>query len=177
MPQYVKAVTAGGGDVLYALGQGLWTSRDAGRSWRRIGAPPSWTTGIAASRSKERVVYAATGSGVMVSTDEGTTWRRAFAGHCRQPISALATGADGAVYAFSLCQGLLRGDEPSGSWTVVADDFDGCIIQHLAVDPSNDEVVFAVERCRTTVVSVDGGQRWSMYGSTSKWRWDCLSGP
>lgn len=166
-PPTFRAVDVGGIEqsTIYGLDHRLWVSRDGGKTWDDFGPVPLWAGDVAVSSLSSRTVYVATGSGLMVSTDGGRTWKRPSGGPCRQPVTAVATGADGSVYAFSLCEGLLRGDERTGEWSIVRDDFGGCIIQHIAVDPMNGDRLYAVERCHRVLASADGGRTWRVFGS------------
>ena len=120
-------------------------------------------------------VYAATDSGVLSSTDGGASWRVPKGVTCRQPVTAIDSGPDGVVYAFSLCAGLLRGDERTGKWVVANAGFDGCIVQHLAVDPWDGTRVYAVLGWRQVLVSGDAGLTWRNLGSQRAWKPDCVT--
>ena len=79
--------------------------------------------------------------------------------------------------AHSLCVGLIRGDERTGSWVVVNDRFGGCIVQHLAVDPGNSTQLYAVLGCHKVLVSADGGVTWRVLGSRERWVPSCVTYP
>jgi len=158
-------------NVVYASGYSFWRSIDGGRRWISTGVPPRRILDLAASALDVQRAFAATFSGLYVTEDGGLSWKRVGVGvaGCRQPVMAVATGTDGAVYAFSLCVGLLRGNELTGEWTIVNDRFGGCIVQHLAVDPGNSERLYAVLRCHRVLVSENGGVTWRELGSRETW--------
>lgn len=176
-PRSVRIVEVSKADpsVLYVAGHRLWVSGDGARSWTEVAVPPSRIIDLAASALEPNTVYAATRAGLMRSRDGGRSWAPAFAtARCRQPTTAVATGNDGVVYAFSLCSGLLRGDERTGAWQVANDRFGGCVIQHLAVDPADSARLVAVVRCSKVVASVDGGVTWRELGASTVWQPGCL---
>ena len=161
--------------ILYGAGYDLWASEDGGRNWKETETSPHWIIDLAVSSLDGRTVYAATDSGVLSSTDGGASWRVQKGVTCRQPVTAIDSGPDGVVYAFSLCAGLLRGDERTGKWVVANAGFDGCIVQHLAVDPWNSARVYAVLGCRKVLVSGDAGLTWRGLGSQQAWKPDCVT--
>jgi len=170
----IEASTTSSG-ILYGAGYELWKISDGGLSWESMGVPPSRILDLAASASGVQRMFAATMSGLYVSDDGGLSWRPTGGTRCQQPVMAVDTGTDGAVYAFSLCAGFIRGDETTDTWTVMNDRFGGCIVQHLAVDPWNSEQVYAVLGCRKVFVSVDGGLNWTALGSQRAWKPDCVT--
>lgn len=159
----------------YGAGHEFWGSSDGGLRWESMGVPPSRIMDLAASTSDAQRIFAATMSDLHVSDDDGLSWRPTGGARCWQPVMAVDTGTDGAVYAFSLCAGLIRGDEATNTWAVVNDRFGGCIIQHLAADPRNSAQVYAVLGCRKVLVSVDAGLTWTALGSHRAWEPDCVT--
>lgn len=178
-PSYSRTVEAGKAnpDVIYAAGHSFWRSTDAGQHWALAGAPPDRILDLAASASDPARIFAATFSDLYVSEDSGTSWRPTGGARCRQPVMAVDTGTDGTVYAFSLCTGLIRGDERTGGWEVVNNRFGGCIVQHLAVDPRDSSQIYAVIRCHKVLVSADGGATWRELGSQEPWKPTCVTDP
>ena len=155
-------------ETIYGVNSDLWVSRNGSESWVRIGSLPDRVIDIAASSLDADTVYAATLSGVMVSLDGGRSWREFSAGAYLGPVTVIESGWDGAVYVFSLSVGLLKTDERIGGWTVVNDNFGGCIIQHLAIDPVDKDRLYAVLQCNAIVASSDGGRTWGVFGSAEK---------
>jgi len=176
-PQYLRVIEASKSapDLVYGVDYKLWRSSDGGRNWISLGRPVRRIIDLAASAIDARRLFAATVSDLHVSEDGGASWKPVGLARCWQPVTAVDTGTDGAVYAFSLCAGLIRGHERSGSWAVVNDRFDGCIIQHLAVDPRNSAQLYAVLGCRRILVSADGGATWREFGSREIWESRCVA--
>jgi hypothetical protein len=163
--------------LIYGAGYAFWTSADGGSLWTAVAGPKARIIDLAASAFDARRIFAATMSGLRVSDDGGFSWRPAGGSKCSQPVTAVDTGADGTVYAFSLCTGLLRGDEVEDSWAVVNNRFGGCIIRHLAVDPRDSARLYAVIRCRKVIVSADRGVTWRALGATTEWEPNCPTNP
>jgi len=163
------------GTILAAADDRVWRSQDGAKSWTALESPQDPVIEIAASTSDSATVYAATRGGLALSHDGGRTWRTRNRLTCGQPVTALDTGPGGAVYAFSLCRGLLRGDEKTGAWTVANRDFHECIIQHIAVDPTNAARVFVAIRCQKILVSPDYGRTWTELGSKHPWIARCAT--
>lgn len=154
-------------EIIYGLRDYVWVSRDGGTTWLRTGLPPGQPYDIAASSVDAAKVYVATADGLFVSTDAGRSWMNALPELCGQRVTMVETSADGVVYAFALCGSMARGDERTGEWVVVNDEFDGCIIQHIAIDPSNGGTLYAVERCNNVMTSTDGGRTWRVLGANA----------
>ena len=174
--RYIEASKASPG-VVYAVANTVWGSVDGGSTWSSLGSPPGRILDLAASAIDARRIFAATLSDLHVSENGGITWEPIAATRCWRPVTAVDTGSDGAVYAYSLCAGLLRGDEVTGSWAVVNDAFGDCIVQHLAVDPADSARVYAVIRCHRVLVSADGGTTWRELGASGPWEPDCPTRP
>lgn len=168
-------VSNAGSGTLYGLSDDIWRSRDGGVSWNRTGIPPVRTIDITVSSLDAQSLYAATRSGILTSRDSGRTWNKLDGDFCLQPVTAIAAGPDGILYAFSLCKGLVRIDERTGKTTVVRRYFGGCILQHLAIDPRDSNRIYAVERCHRLLSSLDGGLSWQIYGRPNSGLIDCVA--
>ncbi len=67
---------------------------------------------------------------------------------------------NGIVYAFVVGKGLIKGREPTPRWRVLSRDFGTRHILHLAVDPTNEDYLYAVTREGEILSSKDGGSTW-----------------
>ena len=161
--------------TIYGLSHNLWVNLGGGGKWVRTGPLPDWGYDIAVSSLDAKRIYLATPGGLYTSTDGGRSWLPAFAGMCSQPITVVETGADGMLYAFSTCDGLIRANEHTGTWIVLNDDFGGCIIQHLAIDPTNSDRIYVVLGCNRILLSHDRGHSWKAFGSDQVSVPNCVS--
>lgn len=163
--------------TIYGVGSDVRVSKDGGATWVRAGSTPDWPYDIAASSLDPDTVFVATFDGLHVSSDGGRSWRDASADLCRQPVTVVETSSDGVVYAFSTCDGLLKGSERTGEWVAVNSQFGGCVIQHLAIDPVNSDTIYAVVRCNRVLVSNDAGRTWRALGSQQTPAPRCVTDP
>lgn len=179
-PRFFRAFDVSKADpqTMYGLRYDVWVSRDGGRTGTVSGQAPDWPIyDVAASSLDPDTVYVASFDGLYVSTDAGRSWSDAVADQCNQPVTAVESGSDGIVYLFSTCQGLLKGNERSGEWSIVNQGFGGCVIQHLAIDPRNNERIYAVVRCNRILASDNGGRNWVAIGTDRMVVSDCVSDP
>jgi photosystem II stability/assembly factor-like uncharacterized protein len=143
--------------VIYGVYRGLQVSRDGGKTWAIAGQPPEGLIALAASASAAERIYGATQIGLMVSDDAGATWRAlAFGG---MPVSMIATGADGALYAYVVGNGLMRATEAQPeTWAPLSSD--PRIQLHLAIDGKEPNRLFAIAHKAGIIRSDDGGKTW-----------------
>jgi photosystem II stability/assembly factor-like uncharacterized protein len=147
--------------VIYGVYGGLQVSRDGGKTWAIAGQPPEGLIALAASASSATRIYGATQTGLMVSDDAGVTWRAvAFAG---EPVSMVATGPNGALYAYVVGRGLVRAAEvQSEAWSPLSTD--RRIQLHLAIDGKDPSRLFAIAHKAGIIRSDDGGKNWRSFG-------------
>jgi photosystem II stability/assembly factor-like uncharacterized protein len=143
--------------VMYGVYGSLQVSRDGGKTWAVAGQPPQGLIALAASASAATRVYGATQIGLMVSNDGGATWRAlAFGG---MPVSMVATGPDGTLYAYVVGSGLMRANEAEPeNWSPLSTD--PRIQLHLAIDGKDSNRLFAIAHKAGIIRSDDGGKTW-----------------
>jgi len=63
--------------VMYAaLPDGLWKSRDAGKTWQQLANPPGGITALAVHPATTDLVFAGTKDGrIFTTSDGGTSWQ------------------------------------------------------------------------------------------------------
>ena len=79
-------------------------------------------------------------------------------------------GADATVYAHQIGTGFMKTSEKILSWHVLNNSFGHAYMLHLAVDPENAKLLYAItsnQRTRTQaiVTSPDGGKTWKALGT------------
>jgi len=158
---HAMAVSGADPDVAYGMFNGLQTSRDGGRSWRKVGPLPDRTFALAASVRDADTVYAAAMGGLFVSRDGGSSWSPAFMQ--RKPATVVQVTTAGKIYAFVYGVGLVVGAEPGTGWTVRSNDFGDRYPLKLAVDPGDPERIHVVADTGAIVTSKDGGRSWVSY--------------
>lgn len=147
--------------VVYGAYGVLQMSRDAGKSWSKVGPLPDNLIDMAASASDARTIYAATEHGLVISKDEGGTWNTMVDG---APVSFVEVTADGTAYAFMLGLGFVRFHEDQPKPETVSNDWGNRVPLHLAVDPANAKRMFVATHKGDILVSTDGGIKWTVLG-------------
>lgn len=161
-------------DTLFAVlgAKSVVRSRDSGRTWTATSLSNAVEPRLlAASALEPRTVYAGTSDGVYKTTDEGDTWSRQSTGLPSSPleVQALVVGGTPAVlYAATFIPTqneanpyqLFRSNDSAASWAPVKVASNERLMA-LAVDPQNDQVLFA-GRGSNLYRSLDGGVTWSV---------------
>ncbi|MDQ3871944.1 MAG: hypothetical protein M3301_10080, partial [Chloroflexota bacterium] len=169
---YTLVVDPANGQRLFAGTRGgLWVSSDAGVSWTRRRAEPTWSI---SRRGKE--VLAACRDGLFRSTNDGTTWAAVALpgspGAFQRLAVAIAPSAPGIAYAWgaSATDGFLW-RRAGGTWTAIGVPPGASIDQawydwHVAVAPDNANQVYcgAVDLHRGTL----SGTTWTWVNLSSK---------
>ncbi len=152
--------------VIYGRYGALQVSRDGGESWEISGELPPKAIGIAASAQVAERLYAATEGGLLVSGDSGGAWE--VAGFEGEVVSVVETGADGALFAFVLGTGMVKGNEGDlANWQELANEFGDSIPLHMAVDPSDPDRLALTSQDNGVYLSEDGGVSWTRLGTGS----------
>lgn len=154
-----------------AYAGGLQMSKDGGRSWDVVGPAPEGLIDLAASAKDPATLYAATQGGLLKSEDGGRSWQDAY--WLRRPATMVQVTPAGHVYAFLVGTGLIRTPEPELTWeTVTKDGFGDRYVLHFAVDPSDDDRLYAItfdprSKVQAVLASADAGRTWaSLAGPT-----------
>ena len=125
------------------------------------GAAPEGLIALAASARSADRIYGATKTGLMRSDDAGATWQEG--GFPGEPVSMVATGPDGLLYAYIVGRGLMSAmEEEPGDWSLVSSD--ERIQLHLAVDSRDPSRVVAIAHQAGIIQSMDGGRTWQGFG-------------
>jgi len=171
-------------NILYgydSAGRGLFITKDAGNSWKQINSPHGAVISLAAHPKDEKVVFAGTHSGIYRSDDEGLTWTQLdeFKGF---GVTALAFERDGALYAFATFPPMIKGidmaksNDDGKTWNMLRADLGNEVVFHIAVDPTNQNILYASTALRlqsgeepeSLYRSTDGGQSWLLLTTSSK---------
>ena len=148
--------------TIYGVYGKVQVSHDGGANWSVVGSAPEQIVAIAASSRDAGSLYAATQAGLELSSDGGKTWNGlAFDG---EVVSAVETGADGALYAFVLGRGLMLGkDGATGGWSLLSNDFGDAIPLHMAADQGDGNHLALTTQDNKVLESHDGGKTWTAF--------------
>jgi len=171
-------------EILYAgtLGEGLFTSADAGSTWipKSVGLGSHKGVGVetvATNPRGSRTVYAGTCDGVFKSTNGGESWSAVNAGLASTDVRTLAidehepetlfAGTWGYYYASRTTHqpepgGIFKTMDGGETWVALA-DLAGKDVATLAIDPNEHEIVYA-GTTDGVFWSTDGGSSWQAAG-------------
>lgn len=149
--------------TIYGVYGALQVSRDGGLTWTEAGAPPEGLIAISASSVSADLVYAATQTGLHASSNSGQTWTPLpLSG---EPVSMVKTSSSGRLYAFVVGRGFFGASERDpNDWTLLSDALGEHILLQLAVDPGNENALFATTAKNEVLESADGGRTWKVFG-------------
>ena len=148
-------------NIIYGVFRGLQVSEDGGNTWQMAAATPPKLLDLAASAHDTESLFAATQHGLLITKNRGQSWKPA---HFNQaPASMVQTANDGSVYAFVAGLGLLQSPDDSLRWTRLSNDFGNRYLLHLAVDPTNQDKLYAVTNTKEVLASQDGGNTWKAF--------------
>jgi photosystem II stability/assembly factor-like uncharacterized protein len=142
----VDPVDAG---TVYAgtLGRGVYRSTDAGLHWTPAhqGMGMIQVNAIVGDPASPGTLYAGTAHGVYLTTDGGASWQPMTTGMGRQNVVSLVMGSahHGRLFAGTSSSGAYRSDDGGSHWTPVNAGLTDDTVGALALDPTDDDVVYA----------------------------------
>ncbi len=141
---------------------GLFRSTDAGRSWKRV--LPAEEVVEAVIFQASRLAYAGTlQSGVFRSDDGGATWAPGTERITDPQILSLASGHQ-TVYAGTFGKrqpgGVFRSRDHGDTWEPIQRGLSTVLVEEIAVDPSDPDVLYASAGQLGLFKSSDGGAHW-----------------
>lgn len=176
---HAMAISAANPNILYGYdsgGRGLFRTQDGGNTWEQVNSPDDTIISLAAHPKDEKVVFAGTGSGIYRSDDQGFTWSQ-LSEFKRPPVTALAFGREGVLYAFvGHTVGIVRSLDDGKTWVKIGGDLGSETVFNIAVDPINQDSLYASgalklqsgETAQSLYRSTNGGQSWFLIATNSK---------
>lgn len=141
----------------YYRGQ-VYASLDAGNTWSVVDAEPPQLFSLAADPKDPSTVWGAASTGLVRSADGGKTWIT----HVNAPFQGLGFARDGKK-AYVVGQGGSATSADGGAtWTPMPFDAQGGTPAHVAVDPTDGNVVYVATYQSAIHESVDGGATWRL---------------
>ena len=146
----------------------LLASRDAGRTWLKVGALPhsgESVSALVADPTDATTLYLVS-RGIFKSVDAGRTWERIYSAVDKRPADALAVDPFDSKVLYALVRGRLRKSENGGRTWQQLPGIPRADIWQFALDPHRRGTVYAVTGGYGSAVyaSKDRGGTWSMLG-------------
>jgi len=143
----------------------LYISRDAGQRWQQAQEVERvWWGKLYFAASGQRVYNVAVNGSVYVSDDGGGAWKQAAGSantEARLVVAAQAPSAPGVLLvALPPRQGVRKTTDGGQTWDVHRAGLGDLLVNTLAFDPTNADVVYAGSE-GGAFVSTDGGESWS----------------
>jgi photosystem II stability/assembly factor-like uncharacterized protein len=159
------------GLVIYAATEeGLYVSQDGGASW--------WKPVIGGRSSEAVLAVAVTGDrwlvgtirGLFISDDGGRQWRQVGGGLAEAGVViSIEVGRrrGSVIYVGTERQGVYRSDDGGRQWRAINEGLPHAVgaapvtpVQHVVIDPRDEQVAYASTEVYGIYKTSDGGQRW-----------------
>jgi hypothetical protein len=151
------------GEVIYGFdvyGGRLLRSSDAGHTWDHRALPhPQGALSLAVHPTDPDTVLAGTPSGLVVSRDAGRTWGAVLDG---QTVTAVAVGPaiPERIVIYAPGEGLLESLDASRSWRPLGPDLGEDAVTHIALHPTDADIVYVGTLQEAIYRTLDGGTTW-----------------
>ncbi len=146
--------------TLYAAvaGQGLYRSRDGGRSFSLASDQVGGNVMALAALPDGRILAGDMQQGLLESSDGGASWKQRL----RAQVMGLAVNPSDPKRLLATGAGIALSNDTGRTWRSVLDLADG--VGPVAWSQSDPQLAFAVGLNRTFYRSADGGKTWSAVG-------------
>lgn len=162
---HAMAVSPVNSDIIYGWYRGnLQKSADGGKNWEIINRD-ILAVQLAADSQDEQTLYAATpdGRGVLASRNGGADWSALSPALEGGPVSAIAVHPADAKQLLVFSEalgGLGKSIDGGDGWKKIQEPFAGETILHMAFQPQNPAIVYALTHKNSVYKSTDTGEIW-----------------
>jgi len=153
-------------DRIYGDMQGLQTTSDGGKTWKKGGTLPQGTYSFAVSGIASSRLYAASDSGLSVSDNDGMSWKSVTTDNF--PATLVHTTADGKLYAFVAGKGLMAADEKALEWRLLNNQFGQRVPLSMAQSSVDGAHLVMKDHANSIWESFDGGVTWDYFIAEKK---------
>lgn len=151
--------------TLYALtaaSYGLYTSFDGGGTWYSANTGlPSTLYSFAIDPVNSSTLYAGTLSGVYKSTSSGNAWTASNTGFTSNAYALLIDNTNTQTIYIGTGTGVYKSTNAGSSWSAANIGMSYYKTVSLAIDPQNNQIVYAGTESNGLYKSLDGGIEWS----------------
>lgn len=157
-------------DVVYSGGpDGLFRSDDGASSWTKLPLEV-WIVDLVLDPDSPDTLYALGNDGFYKSTDAGQTWTLQQAASGFRGAVALDPSDSQTVYFAEWNPGgqVQRSTDGGATWTSIRSDLpDNLVVDSIAVDPFDSDVLYVGSGHQGVFRSDDAGQTWSQQGAAT----------
>lgn len=135
----------------------LYRSDDGGRTWTTSVETPAGVRALVTPPDARDTLYAAASDALWRTTDAAQTWERVGT----LGAAALAVDpTDASVLWAVTSDGVMRSDDGGRAWTRFAQQPPLAFLGHIAIDPSDPQVVYVGSYDAAIAKTTDGGETW-----------------
>jgi len=161
LPAFISALLAAG------FTTGSWAGPN---SWTPLGPGGAAVESIAVAPSDAQKIYVSFTNSprtIEVSTNAGATWSKIATAATSPSRFVVAPNTSTTVYAIDVYGYVSKSTDGAATWTAIAPNFEFGFyaVDSLAIDPSNENVIFAGTSYSGLFKSVDGGVNWARAGN------------
>lgn len=142
-------------NILYACDREIFKSTDAGDSWVQTTFP---TCPRPIDPANPSIMYGITSEGALKSTDAGEHWRPIGFQTQNPRYIAIDLNETSTIYV-AADRGVHKSTDAGDNWELILE----IVISWIVVDPSNSNILYAVQFGRGVHKSIDGGKTWGFY--------------
>lgn len=151
----INCIAVNNTTILAGTGEGMFLSKDKGKSWKNIGL-----TNLLSVIIKDDIIFAGTyGGGIYRSMDNGASWTdvtEEIAGY--KIVSSLSTDGSN-IYAGFGGKGIYMSDDNGDNWLPINTGMENSDIRSILVRDSN---IYAAARSEGIYKSSDNGKNWRL---------------
>lgn len=141
---------------------GMFVSDDGAASWHPAGVPEQTIQAVSAHPRRAGTIYVGTTRGVYKTTDDGASWTSINAGLTGVDVEDVAVARSDPDRVYSAGAGLFRSTDGGNNWSHAETGLPvSAPVAAVAVDPGDEDLVYAGIPTHGFFISADGGSSWA----------------